>query len=87
MAKATKLLDKMRQSPRDWSIADLETLCAGFDVACKTPKRGSHCGVSDKTQNEILTVPINRPIKQVYIKKLVAFIDAVQAARVATEGK
>ena len=89
MAKLDKLLEKMRQNPRDWSIADVETLCGGFDIRCEKPRGGgSHYGVADKTQEEILTVPFDRPIKQVYIKKLVAFVDRVQAAREdAKEGK
>ena len=88
MAKKDKLLEKMRQNPKDWSGSDVETLCNGFDIACKAPKRGSHYGVSDPTQEAILTVPFDRPIKQVYIKKLVEFVDAVQSAREnAKEGK
>lgn len=88
MAKRDKLLERMRQNPRDWSVADVERLCSGFDIAWKAPKRGSHYGVSDLTQEAILTVPADRPIKQVYIKKLVEFVDAVQSAREnAEEGK
>jgi hypothetical protein len=81
MAKKDKLLEKMRQNPRDWTISDVETLCRGFEIVCKKPGSGSHYGVADPTQVEILTVPFDRPIKQVYIRKLVAFVDAVQAAR------
>jgi hypothetical protein len=81
VAKKDKLLERMRQNPRDWSINDVETLCKGFAIICKKPSGGSHYGVADPTQVEILTVPFDRPIKQVYIKKLVAFVDAVQAAR------
>jgi len=82
MAKRHKLLERMRQNPRDWSIADVETLCRGFHINCNKPRGGgSHYGVADETQEEILTVPFDRPIKQVYIKKLVAFVDRVEAAR------
>lgn len=88
MARKDKLLERMRQNPKDWSIQDVETLCDGFKISCKEPRRGSHFGVSDATQEAILTVPFGRPIKQVYIKKLVAFVDAVQTAREnAKEGK
>lgn len=81
MARRDKLLARMRANPRDWTISDVQTLCDGFDITCKKPPRGSHYGVSHETQETILTVPFGRPIKQVYIKKLVAFVDAVQAAR------
>ena len=86
MAKRDKLLQRMRDNPRDWTIGDVETLCNGFGITCKKPPRGSHYGVSHETQKEILTVPFDRPIKQVYIRKLVAFVDAVQAAREENEG-
>lgn len=88
MAKRDKLLERMRTNPRDWSIQDIETLCNGFEINCEAPKRGSHYGVGDSTQTAILTVPFDRPIKQAYIKRLVAFVDAVQTAREnAKEGK
>lgn len=89
MAKRDKLLERMRQNPKDWSIADVESLCRGFEISCKAPRGGgSHYGVAHETQEEILTVPFDRPIKQVYIRKLVAFIDRVKAAREeAKEGK
>jgi hypothetical protein len=82
VARRDKLLEKMRRNPRDWSIKDVQTLCGGLDIICKGPSGGgSHYGVADPTQEDILTVPFDRPIKQVYIRKLVAFVDAVQAAR------
>ncbi len=36
------------------------------------------------SQREILTVPFRRPIKPVYIRKLVRFIDAVRDANAQT---
>jgi hypothetical protein len=37
--------------------------------------------VSDPTQRDILTVPNRRPVKAVYIRRLVRFIEQVQGAR------
>jgi len=37
--------------------------------------------VSDSTQRDILTIPQRRPIKGVYIRKLVRFVHAVKEAR------
>lgn len=81
MTKKQKLLERMRQNPRDWSIGDVASVCAAFGIDFETPRRGSHYGVSHGSQAEILTVPFDRPIKQVYIKKLVGFVDAVQIAQ------
>ena len=76
----SKRLDAMRRNPQsDWKIADVEALCKEFDIIC-SPHRGgsSHYKVGHPTQNEILTIPFKRPIKPVYIRNLVKFIDAVR---------
>ncbi len=40
-----------------------------------------HYGVSDLSQALHVTVPFARPIKRVYIRQLVRFVDAVRIAR------
>lgn len=87
MAAREKRLEKMRANPRDWTKEDVKALCNGFEIGCDKPKGTSHFTVSDPSQREILTIVAAKPIKQVYIKKLVAFVDAVQAARAAAEGE
>ncbi len=80
--KKSKRLEKMRQNPKnDWTIQDVISLCAEHGVACNKPTGSSHYNVSHPSQREILTVPFKRPIKVVYIKKLIAFIDAVRSAK------
>jgi len=73
----SKLLEHMRRNPRaDWTIRDVETLCRAFEVNCEPSRSGSsHYKVSHAEIAYILTVPFKRPIKPVYIRKLVAFID------------
>lgn len=72
-------LDDMRRNPRaDWTIADVTAVCRQHDVQCRPPSGGgSHWKVSHATQREILTIPQRRPIKPVYVRRLVRFIDAV----------
>ena len=66
-------LDRMRSSP----MSD----CRAHGVRCTPPSGGgSHYKVSHASQREILTVPFRRPIKPVYVRKLVRFIDAVRNA-------
>ena len=79
---ASELLDRMRSNPAsDWGIADVERMCLAHGVRCVPPSGGgSHYKISHPTQREILTVPFRRPIKPVYIQKLVRFIDAVRAS-------
>ena len=76
----SKRLDAMRRNPQsDWKIADVETVCKEFDILC-SPQRGgsSHNKVSHPLLTEILTILFKRPIKPVYIRNLVKFIDAVR---------
>jgi hypothetical protein len=71
----------MRGNPRDWGIEDVATLCNAFGIDFDRPSRGSHYGVSEPARVHALTIPFARPINQVYIRKLVRFVDAVIAAR------
>jgi formylmethanofuran:tetrahydromethanopterin formyltransferase len=70
----------MRNNPRaDWTISDVETLCRSFDIGCAASRSGSsHYKIFHVSISEILTIPFKRPIKAVYIRKLVAFVDAVR---------
>jgi hypothetical protein len=79
MSQATKRLAAMKNNPRgDWQIGDVETVCRAMGVACEAPRGGgSHYTVSHPSQAEILTIPAHKPIKAVYIVKLVSFIQLV----------
>lgn len=81
MARGDKLLERMRQNPRDWRIDDVTALCSAFGLDLDRLSGGSHYGVSDPSQQRHLTVPFARPIKPVYIRQLVRFVDDVRAAR------
>jgi hypothetical protein len=81
LARGEKLLERMRGNPRDWRIEDVAALCNAFEIDFDSPSGGSHYGVSHSARVHALTIPFARPIKQVYIKKLVRFVDAVIAAR------
>lgn len=80
MAKGEKLLEKMRQNPIGWRIAQVATVCRSFGIACNPPSKGSHYKLSLETQVEILTIPAHRPIKAPYIRDLIDFVDAVRSA-------
>ena len=80
VARGEKLLQRMRDNPRDWRIEDVEAVCAAFGVVCTPPRKGSHYKVKHETQAQILTIPAHRPIKAVYIQDLVRFLDAVTGA-------
>jgi hypothetical protein len=70
----------MRTNPRDWRIEDVAAVCRAAGVLCSPPGKGSHYKVKHASMAEILTIPAHRPIKPVYIRDLVRFIDAVRKA-------
>ncbi len=74
-------LERMRRNPAgDWTIGDVEAVCREHGVLCEPARGGgSHYKVAHALMAEKLTVPYKRPIKAVYIRKLVAFIDAVRS--------
>jgi predicted RNA binding protein YcfA (HicA-like mRNA interferase family) len=76
MAKADKIIEKMRNNPKDWQIADLEVIAGRYGITVRKGK-GSHVSFSHSRWVEILTVPAHRPIKPIYIKKFVSLIDAL----------
>jgi hypothetical protein len=73
MSKTDKLWEKMRRNPAgDWTIADIQKLCKALGWDCLPPKGGgSHWKVAVPGVDMILTIPAKRPIKPVYIRKLV----------------
>jgi hypothetical protein len=78
MSKADKLLDAMRHNPAgDWTIADIQRVCSQHGWQCLPPSGGSHWKVTVPGSNRILTVPAKRPIKPIYIRKLIAMVDEV----------
>ena len=79
MPRADKTLDRMRANPRDWRIGSHEAVAVAHGVNVR--KLGEsravfeHPGVA-----EAVSVPARRPIKPVYVRRFVAFIEAVRAS-------
>ena len=75
MANAIKIPGRMRNNPRDWRIEDLKVVANhnGIDhdqlgtshVTFRHPKAGR------------LTVPADRPVQPVYVRRFVKFVDGV----------
>lgn len=73
----SKRLEKMRDNPRnDWTIEDIEKVCRDLGINCSPPTSGSHYKVSSEHLAGALPIPRNRPIKPIYIKKLLNLADA-----------
>ncbi|WP_299439162.1 hypothetical protein [uncultured Rhodospira sp.] len=72
---------KMKDQPSaDWTIADVQAVCRAYDIEVVPPRGGgSHFKIRHPSQAHILTIPARRPIKAVYIRRLVSFIECVEA--------
>ena len=77
MSVVHKLLEKMRQNPRDWRIEQLETLAKHYGVKIRK-SGGSHVVFDHEKWVELLCVPAHRPIKPIYVKKLIALIEKLE---------
>jgi hypothetical protein len=72
----------------DWSIGDVEAVCREYGLRCTPPTGGgSHYKVSHPARRDILTIPSRRPVKTVYIRKLVRFIDGVDGLKTDANDK
>ena len=75
MAKATKLLERMRANPAgDWTIDDVRRVCEGSGLLVEPPRRGSHFTIRTPDRSGFLAVPARRPIKPVYIREVVRLV-------------
>jgi len=73
---ASELLQRMRRNPAgDWQVRDVEAVCREHHLLFRYGKGTSHCHAKHPSAREILTIPARRPIKPVYIRKLVRYID------------
>ncbi len=79
MGKAEKLLARMRHNPRDWRIDQLTTIALrhGLDM----DQNGTSHVIFRHPLAGRLSVPARRPIKPIYVRLFVEFIDKLEAAR------
>ena len=66
----------MRRNPAgDWTIADIQAVCDRLGWSCLPPSGGgSPWKIAVSDSEFILTIPAKRPIKPVYIRKLLELI-------------
>jgi hypothetical protein len=72
----------MRRNPAgDWRVRDLEVLGRRHQFRVSPPSGdGSHFKVSHPSLPEILTIPSRNPLKPVYVRMLVKFVDRLKEA-------
>lgn len=72
MSTADKILEKMKNNPRDWRIEKLKTVARTHNIEWR--QRGTSHVVFIRPDGQTLPVPARRPIKPIYIKKFVEFV-------------
>lgn len=77
MSKFDKLISNMRRNPRDWNIDDITKVATNFGFAKRTTS-GSHVTFSHPDLPDILIVPAHKPVKTMYVKKLLKLIDELE---------
>jgi predicted RNA binding protein YcfA (HicA-like mRNA interferase family) len=69
----------MRTNPRDWRIGSLESVAAAYGVNVRK-SGGSHVVFEHPASRKLYRVPARRLIKPVYVRRFVAFIEAVRVS-------
>ena len=77
MTQTHRLVAAMKANPKaDWSPEDVRVVARACDLTVRQG-RTSHA-VLTNALGEHLTVPMHKPIKPVYIRRLVRLIEAAQ---------
>jgi hypothetical protein len=76
VSNAAKILLRMRRNPRDWAIEDLKVVATRFGIDWDQSGT-SHVTFRHPTAGR-LTIPANRPIKPVYTRLFIRFLDKLE---------
>jgi predicted RNA binding protein YcfA (HicA-like mRNA interferase family) len=77
MSKAEKLLQRMKSNPKaDWIPDNIKTLCNSFGLVLL--QRGTSHAVLTNRKGEHLTLPMHKPVKPLYINRLIELIENAQ---------
>lgn len=77
VSKIDKLIEKLRNNPRDGNIAMIRKILDKFEFEYVWGK-GDHLNVKHPKVDYILTIPAHKPIKPIYIIKLLNMIDEIE---------
>ena len=80
MTKHIKMLDRMRNNPRDWRIQDIQTLADHYGVDYRHDGC-SHYVFSYPGIEQDVCVLAHRPIKPLYVRNFLALLDTVRESR------
>ena len=75
MSNAAKLVAKMRRNPQDWRIEDFNVIARSLGIDHE--QHGTSHVIFRHATAGRLSVPAHRPIKPVYVRLFVEFVDTV----------
>jgi len=79
LSKFEKLYNKIASNPKNVDFESLNKLLLRYGFKCKKPKSGtSHYNYYHEKLPDILTIPFDRPVKSVYVKKAIAAIERLK---------
>ncbi len=76
MSKSEKIIQKMRENPRDWRLSSLETIAKRLNIQVRK-SGGSHAVFMHENSSIVVTIPSKRPIKPIYISQFLALINDI----------
>ena len=76
MAKADKILQKMRNNPRDWGIETFKAVADRFGIPYR--QRGTSHVTFRRADGKMVTIPTRKPIKSVYVPLFLEFLEGLQ---------
>ena len=77
MANAKKLLKAMQANPQaDWKPDNIKTVARAYGLTLR--QKGTSHAVVTNTLGKHLTIPMHKPIKPLYIRRLVELIEEAQ---------
>ncbi len=78
MSSTEKKIDAMRANPKaDWHIGDFEAVARALGMSVRKGG-GSHVVFSHPCSRTRVTIPARRPIKPVYVREFIAFVDEIR---------
>ncbi len=77
MGKREKELEKIRRNPKDVTPQELERLAKKFGFIWI--EKTNHAAVTHKWIKDTFMIPRHKPIKAVYVKRVLQYIDEIIA--------
>ena len=78
MSRTDKIIQKMRDNPKDWRLDSLEVIAKRLEIKVRKSV-GSHAVFMHENSDIVVTVPSRRPIKAIYIHQFLELVDDIGA--------